>query len=258
MSKLYEFHSLESDFLRTINALSELNSLNSLEDWCEAFCKQQQFDYFSYHIKMLTTSNRMHPLVCNNYPPDWLEHYYKNDYQYIDPIILYCNQHTTPLVWQSINANDHPDPIKFKQFLADAHAFGLCSGFSIPLYGCHGEYGELSFASAASHATKADAIAVSLPYASLAAMCLIDTTRRILQSDKDQRLFQRLTRREKECLQHIAGGKTNKEIAHTLRISERTVSFHLENASKKLNATTRAQAVARAVLLHIINLQSNS
>ncbi len=56
-----------------------------------------------------------------------------------------------------------------------------------------------------------------------------------------------LTARETQILNHIAGGKTNKQIANVLNISEQTVKNHVSNILRKLNADDRAHAVARAM-----------
>jgi len=56
-----------------------------------------------------------------------------------------------------------------------------------------------------------------------------------------------LTGREREVLRWVAGGKTSWEISVILRISERTVKFHLVEASRKLNAVNRTSAVAKAL-----------
>ncbi len=53
-----------------------------------------------------------------------------------------------------------------------------------------------------------------------------------------------LTKREAECLRWAAEGKTNWEIATILNVSENTVRFHFKNLLRRLNATSRAQAVA--------------
>lgn len=56
-----------------------------------------------------------------------------------------------------------------------------------------------------------------------------------------------LTSREIECLQALAQGLNNSEISNQLHIALPTVAMHLVNARKKLAATTREQAVAKAV-----------
>jgi DNA-binding CsgD family transcriptional regulator len=59
---------------------------------------------------------------------------------------------------------------------------------------------------------------------------------------------------ETECLRWCKEGKTNWEIAGILRISEKTVEFHLEKAMKKLGAGNRTTAVVRALKLGLITL----
>ncbi len=55
-----------------------------------------------------------------------------------------------------------------------------------------------------------------------------------------------LTAREKEILQLLAKGDTNKEIANTLCISEHTVKIHLKHILKKLHMNNRLQAAVYA------------
>lgn len=56
-----------------------------------------------------------------------------------------------------------------------------------------------------------------------------------------------LTPRELEVLQLMARGLTNRQIARHLQISEHTVKFHAGAVLGKLNARSRAEAVARAI-----------
>lgn len=56
-----------------------------------------------------------------------------------------------------------------------------------------------------------------------------------------------LTPREAQILDAIADGLTNKAIARRLGISLHTVKFHVESVFRKLGASTRTEAVARAV-----------
>jgi two-component system NarL family response regulator len=53
--------------------------------------------------------------------------------------------------------------------------------------------------------------------------------------------------REKEVLQRVAKGSTNKEIAAQLFISENTVKNHLRNILAKLHLQNRVQAAAYAL-----------
>ena len=53
--------------------------------------------------------------------------------------------------------------------------------------------------------------------------------------------------REKEVLQLLADGATNKEIGASLFISENTVKTHLRNIMDKLHLAKRSQAAAYAI-----------
>jgi LuxR family quorum sensing-dependent transcriptional regulator len=53
-----------------------------------------------------------------------------------------------------------------------------------------------------------------------------------------------LTRREMQCMQWVAAGKTDKQIAGLIGISPVTAHFHIEQAKKKLRTPTRTEAIA--------------
>lgn len=55
-----------------------------------------------------------------------------------------------------------------------------------------------------------------------------------------------LSPREAEVLQLIVAGRTNKEIAETLVLSENTVKTHVNSLYTKLGVNRRTQAVAKA------------
>lgn len=57
-----------------------------------------------------------------------------------------------------------------------------------------------------------------------------------------------LTIREREVLDWLAGGKTDRDIAEILAISHRTVHKHLQRIYDKLGVENRTAAVARAFL----------
>jgi DNA-binding NarL/FixJ family response regulator len=56
-----------------------------------------------------------------------------------------------------------------------------------------------------------------------------------------------LTERERAVLRFVAAGLSNKQIARSLAITERTVKFHVTSILSKLGADNRAAAVAIAV-----------
>jgi DNA-binding NarL/FixJ family response regulator len=55
-----------------------------------------------------------------------------------------------------------------------------------------------------------------------------------------------LTAREAEVLRLVAAGKTNREVAAALVISEHTVARHVQNIFAKLDVSSRSAATAFA------------
>jgi DNA-binding NarL/FixJ family response regulator len=63
-----------------------------------------------------------------------------------------------------------------------------------------------------------------------------------------------LTGRELEVLREIVGGKSNKEIAAALDISEATVKSHVNNILSKLGVADRTQAATTALQRGLVHL----
>ena len=62
-----------------------------------------------------------------------------------------------------------------------------------------------------------------------------------------------LTKRELEVLQLVAKSRSNQQIADAIYISINTVRNHLVNICRRLDASSRSEAVARARELGILN-----
>ena len=63
-----------------------------------------------------------------------------------------------------------------------------------------------------------------------------------------------LTTREREVLELVSQGLSNKLIARRLQISEHTVKFHISSISTKLGASSRTDAVSRGLRRGLITL----
>lgn len=86
-----------------------------------------------------------------------------------------------------------------------------------------------------------------------------DSIRNILmnvETDKktDKYKINSLTKRELEVLIQVANGLFNKEIAMSLRISERTVKNHMSSIFKKLEVSDRTQAAVFAIKNNIVSI----
>jgi DNA-binding NarL/FixJ family response regulator len=75
------------------------------------------------------------------------------------------------------------------------------------------------------------------------------------QGPTGNRLVPPLTERELEVIRALAQGKSDRQIAHALGISEKTVNNHTSNIYRKLHLFDRTQAVIYAVREGIIDVE---
>lgn len=68
-----------------------------------------------------------------------------------------------------------------------------------------------------------------------------------LQEIEYQKPLHLLTKRESQVLQLLSEGQSNRTIAGTLAISEKTVKNHVSNILQKMNVNDRTQAVVMAI-----------
>lgn len=61
-----------------------------------------------------------------------------------------------------------------------------------------------------------------------------------------------LSRRQLEVLRLVASGRTNREVAELLRLSQRTVDMHIRNVLSKFDCRNRTEATARAHALGLV------
>ena len=73
-----------------------------------------------------------------------------------------------------------------------------------------------------------------------------------LKAGDERRLHAGLTPRQLQILAHVSRGHTDKQIARELALSPRTVEMHVQRVMNTLHCRTRAEAVARAGELKLL------
>lgn len=86
---------------------------------------------------------------------------------------------------------------------------------------------------------------------------LADDYTRYLQREQATDAYELLTSREREILQLLAEGATNKDIANALELSHTTVICHRQHIFQKLNLHSIADLILYAVRKGIISTQSS-
>jgi len=231
-----------------IDQVKGVDSLAQLENVFTQSLKQLGFDRYGF---VLQDRGQDKPFIMSNYPAEWLKQYIENQYYTIDPIVVNGMKQTQPFVWHELLARLEFTPDQQK-FLDNADGMGIRAGagFANP----HG-HAQQSLTSILSYESPEEVDLIleenrdELHILSLYFHTIADKLRRKEGLDPAPEL----TDREKECLLWSAHGKSSWEIGEILGVSERTVSFHMDNAKAKLGASTRTQAAVRAILFGIIN-----
>jgi DNA-binding CsgD family transcriptional regulator len=231
---------LPAHFDDDLARLSRANSLDELGDLLGQQARSLGFEHHVYALRIPTRFSEARLLLIDGYPPGWVTHYFEQGFQDHDPVMAWCAQRVTPVVWSEL---DVAPSSPAGRVMREAAGFGLVDGISMPLHSPQGERVVLSLAcNALSEAPRRARHVLPLLVAHLH-----EAVRRVSGQWPGAKQPQ-LTPRERDCLRWTADGKTSAETAMLLTMSENTVNFHLKNAIEKLGASNRQHAVARALL----------
>ena len=238
--------------LDLLESLSDCQSVEELHAATARIVNQLGFEHFLYAVRVNLSLTRPYEFVLSGYPRAWRNHYTEAGYANIDPTVLHCgrDRRVTPLIWSGQAFQDIP----VAKLRAEAKDFGLASGASFPVHGRNGESAMLSLATPQGHRRANRDILETLGRSQLLACYLHEAIQRVVLTKQVLPLQKiRLTDRERECLLWAADGKTSWEIANIIHVSERTVTFHLQNVTRKMGVSTRQHAIARALSLGLVS-----
>ncbi len=183
--------------------------------------------------------------AINNWDPELIQIYDEEGLTENSPILNHCQREGHPL---EFNMESLPqDRAEEKKVLSVSlfNDFAMEKGISYPVTGRNGELGGVSFSGDKLAIRREDVLSLHL---------LSQYAYRQLRNTKEDNAVPQpqLSDRERDCLSWTAAGKTAAEIATILELSNHTVTHYLTSACKKLDATNRVQAVAKAIRLGIL------
>lgn len=191
-------------------------------------------------------------IVLTNVNTSWADHYLEEGYQDDDPLIKECLSNRLPLRWTEqfrANARSKREDL----VLSDGFDYGLRRGFTVPIHGPRGELGIMSLYSDLADGEFCEVLDASQHELHVMSIYFHDAVQKALTQVETAPLPIPLTDREVEILQWTALGKTAWEIGSILKISERTVNFHLQNAMSKFGVHNKTHAASKAVSVGLIH-----
>jgi LuxR family quorum-sensing system transcriptional regulator CciR len=241
--------------MRIADFIERSNAAETPEDVWELFCSAVAgFGYDRVAFAAVTMAaqealakGNLKPVVANNYPDDWANHYFEMRYEEIDPVLLLTSSKGAPFLWDDVLARESLSA-KQKLMFNECHEAGLQNGVTVPVHGPGGASYAVSLATDGRardntpHFATLQILATQflLAYSQIAHKPAV-STRRL-----------HLTERERECLTWTARGKSAWAISEIIGVSEHTVNFHLKSVMKKLDTCNRVAAVVTAVRMGLI------
>lgn len=211
---------------------------------------QRELDTFGF--RFFSCCSHVDPLrpprgavVLHNYPAEWMRAFSELDFYYIDPVFHYANRSLTPFFWDADGFRAELTAPQL-EIMEEARRFGIEHGYTVPI---HAARSPGAFRASCSVVPDSNAIAAESYLAVQLMSCYMYSALSLEAQTKAGCSAPRgLTRRERQCLELAAQGKTDWVAGRILGISERTVHNHIEHAKRRLGVATRVQAIVHALV----------
>lgn len=201
----------------------------------------------SYQLGQLPGAVVDGPYVKSTYPGEWLSRYLIKGYTRVDPVVLEGFERVLPFDWRELTLTPAAEEL-FKDF----QSHGLAAqGYSVPIIDKLGRRALFSLNGRMEGDAWGDFIAAhGVDFAEMGHRLHAMAMEEIFGKSE----LPRFARRELECLTWAAQGKSAKETARILNVSDATVRDYLVSARLKLRADNITSAIAKAVKLRLINI----
>lgn len=183
-------------------------------------------------------------VMLQTYPAAWVAMYSELQLYEIDPVFMRAERTRIPFFWDVADFQDELT-VPQQEIFAEARRLGIGRGYTVPFHSV-----ESLGALRASCTVIPDSAAIDPQTyftVRLMASYVYEAASRDVTSQHPRPAASTLSRRELQCLEFAAQGKSDWVVGKLLNISERTVHNHIENAKRRLGVVTRVQAVVHAL-----------
>ena len=188
--------------------------------------------------------------LINTYPEVWQTYYQSQNFARLDPVLRAASSVFRPFQWSDLSQmfDLTRDQVRFMRIAGEA---GLHNGIGLPFRGPRMQIAGVALATSSKDAKPYRNIDLLAAYS----WQLYGTYKRLVsQPIEIAGGMAVLSQRECDILVRIANGRTDRQIAQTLSISVETVDSNVRRIFEKLDVPTRAAAVAKALILGLIEV----
>ncbi len=227
---------------------------DTLRDYIER--KLEPFGLSDYAFTVFSKKDPSKWFVISNYPPEWVQTYRENNFQFIDPVILTGFRRITPFAW------DENLTLILSKIFELSKEYNIVNGFSFVVHDYLDNVSLLNFIINDKEIMKRQGI-INENKAELQ-MILLDITEQMynlvmsgatnypgasISPGETKSIF---TPKENRVLYWVSRDKTYAEVAALLGISARTVKFHMANITKKMGVRNARSAIRLGMELKLI------
>jgi LuxR family quorum sensing-dependent transcriptional regulator len=180
--------------------------------------------------------------LLNNRPKEYVDRYIEKNYVVRDPVVTELRKTLHPFTWSDVRTRRALSKSE-KSIMDEARDFGARDGFIVPIVTLSGSVSLFSPCGLDPNLTQRARAAVEI----IGMYSFHALKRAMINHERQSAAHTPLTAREREIMQWVAAGKSDDEIADILTLSAPTVTWHVENAKRKLDAFRRTYAVVQAI-----------
>jgi len=224
---------------RLKTAVTEHQARTILHDYLTQYgFRSYAFTFYSGHVK--SGRELRYNCVSEALRP-WHGHYLEQAYADVDRTLEDSHTASLPIFWDVREQLNQAKHIREQRIRLESIEFGIDKGLSIPVHGPNHDFVSLTLHQRRNETCLGNYESMQFEWLS-ATQVFYHYIKNILGLDSLPVAPSRLTRREEQCLALTAKSWRVYKIAAELKISPRTVNFHLQNANKKLGANNKYQA----------------
>jgi LuxR family quorum sensing-dependent transcriptional regulator len=235
--------------------LDFVERLQKLKDYDE-ICREIQNELAWFGLTCVTAWSMPGPgrphdegMIFNTRPQEFIERYKENNYLARDPIVAELRHSVIPFTWKEVMERRKLSRTE-QNIMDEARDFGMNEGLIVPIVTLSGSVSVFSPCGDEPNLSQRARSALEI----IGIYSQQALKRALIRNQRDEAAHTPLTPREREIMQWVAVGKSDDEIAGILNIGAATVTSHVENAKRKLDAFRRTYAVVQAIRFGEISL----
>lgn len=240
-------------YYEVIESLDQAKTVEAVWNIAESFFVSHNITHAIYVYCRDYRSPASDTIIFSTLPNWWVNEYRDNGYGAIDPFFTYCCE-TYNTVRTGIEYYDEYEYLSEgeRHFIKEASKTGFTAGttFIMRRKGIGKDFGGWNLGTNLTKADFESLYSLKGEMLRIVAMYIHERLTILLKKDEEEtQAYQKqvLTERQIECLSWLAQGLRTQQIADAMSVQPITVEHHLKQAREKLKASTREQALARAI-----------